>query len=66
MKVKFFYLCDRKACKRCSYPTCKHTSDVNHAINPDAVNAEAMNFEAMGKMNIDGEEVVLLFEKDKL
>lgn len=27
------YLCDRKACTRCIYPMCKHTSDISHAVN---------------------------------
>lgn len=28
------YLCDRKACGgHCSYPTCKHTTDITHAKN---------------------------------
>lgn len=28
------YICDRKACgNKCSYPICKHTSDINHAVN---------------------------------
>lgn len=28
------YLCDRKACGiTCSYPTCKHTTDIRHAKN---------------------------------
>lgn len=30
---KILYLCDRKACPRCSYPMCKHTTDVYHARN---------------------------------
>ncbi len=31
--MKVYYLCDRKRCQNCSYPFCKHTSDVTHAIN---------------------------------
>lgn len=27
------YLCDRKACSDCSYPDCKHTSSIEHAVN---------------------------------
>lgn len=27
------FLCDRKACEKCSYPTCKHTANMNHAKN---------------------------------
>lgn len=30
---KIFYLCDRQRCSNCSYPTCKHTADIAHAIN---------------------------------
>ncbi len=30
------YLCDRKQCgNRCSYPDCRHTTDISHAINGD-------------------------------
>lgn len=31
--MKVLYLCDRRACENCSYPRCKHTSDVTHALN---------------------------------
>lgn len=27
------YLCDRKQCENCSYPTCRHTTDISHAVN---------------------------------
>lgn len=27
------YECDRKACSVCSYPTCRHTTDIEHAKN---------------------------------
>lgn len=27
------YLCDRRQCDVCHYPTCKHTKDISHAIN---------------------------------
>ena len=30
---KALYLCDRRACNSCSYPRCKHTSDIRHAKN---------------------------------
>jgi hypothetical protein len=30
---KVAYLCDRLACPDCSYPTCKHTLDISHAVN---------------------------------
>lgn len=32
------YLCDRKKCAGCSYPTCKHTTDINHAKNRGKLN----------------------------
>lgn len=32
MEEKVFYLCDRRACARCS-PECKHTTDIRHAAN---------------------------------
>lgn len=28
------YLCDRKKCENCSYPECKHTTDIHHAVFP--------------------------------
>ncbi len=31
--MRVFYLCDRKACETCNYPTCKHTTDPMHAKN---------------------------------
>lgn len=27
------YICDRKACSKCSYPECTRTTDINHARN---------------------------------
>lgn len=30
---KVAYLCDRRACPDCSYPMCKHTLDISHAVN---------------------------------
>lgn len=33
MSSKILYLCDRRKCKMCSYPECKHTSDPLHAKN---------------------------------
>ena len=31
--IKILYLCDRLKCENCSYPNCKHTSDITHAAN---------------------------------
>lgn len=39
MKVKTMYICDRKACNKCGYPDCRHTSDPNHAVNLKKGNA---------------------------
>lgn len=30
---KILFLCDRKACEKCSYPTCRHTPELEHARN---------------------------------
>ena len=27
------FLCDRKACEKCIYPTCRHTPELEHAKN---------------------------------
>ena len=27
------FLCDRKACEKCSYPMCRHTPELEHARN---------------------------------
>lgn len=27
------YICDRRACLVCSYPMCRHTTDIRHAVN---------------------------------
>ena len=27
------FLCDRKACEKCIYPTCRHTPELEHARN---------------------------------
>lgn len=31
--IHTLFLCDGKKCNNCSYPTCKHTRDLNHAQN---------------------------------
>lgn len=31
--VKISYICDRQKCELCSYPECKRTTDINHAVN---------------------------------
>ena len=42
------YECDRKQCgARCHYPTCKHTSKIEHAVRPDA---DDSGFEMLGGM----------------
>ena len=32
-KPGIYYLCDKKECSNCTYPTCRHTSDITHAKN---------------------------------
>jgi hypothetical protein len=32
-KPQVAYICDRKECNVCSYPECKHTTDIKHAVN---------------------------------
>ena len=27
------YVCDKKACNYCTWPECKHTTDICHAVN---------------------------------
>lgn len=32
--IEIAFLCDQRACEeRCSYPDCKHTTDIRHAKN---------------------------------
>ena len=31
--MAILYLCDRRACLNCSYPTCEYTTDIAHAKN---------------------------------
>ena len=33
MENKILYLCNRKKCENCSYPTCKHTTDIDYAVS---------------------------------
>ena len=33
MKGKTVYLCDRRKCQNCQYPTCKHTESIFNAKN---------------------------------
>ncbi len=34
------FICDLKACIVCSFPKCKHTSDITHAVNFSTINAK--------------------------
>ena len=38
-KIDFFYICDRRACKKCR-PECTHTNDINHARNFENINGD--------------------------
>lgn len=32
--MNVLYLCDRKPCgDKCTYPDCRHTTDISHAVN---------------------------------
>ena len=52
MMPKIAYECDRLACKNCSYPECRHTTNVVHAVN----------FKALG---CDGNVESRYFEKER-
>lgn len=34
------YLCDRLQCEKCSYPVCKHTLKIEHAVNFENIGTE--------------------------
>ena len=38
-RIDILYLCDRRACPKgmCSWPMCRHTSDIDHAVNFESV-----------------------------
>lgn len=57
MKAEVYFLCDRKKCEKCSYPICKHTEDINHAIDK-----ESRIFEAIGFLKKDNDPVLILFQ----
>lgn len=42
---KVAYLCDRLACSDCSYPECKHTTDISHAVNFTIVSSDGETIE---------------------
>lgn len=46
--IKVAYICDRKACKNCSYPSCKYTTDIKHAKN---FNLSFAHYEEDDKLN---------------
>lgn len=43
-KQNIVYLCDRKQCKNCS-DTCRHTSDINHAVNFEHLTYDGQHWE---------------------
>lgn len=38
MESRIYYICNRKKCKECHYPTCKHTQDIQYAMNYEYFN----------------------------
>ena len=34
------YLCDRLACDNCGWPLCKHTTNIEHAVNFERVSLD--------------------------
>ena len=58
------YLCDRKACANCSWPTCKHTSNSRHAINAGMrLTEKDFNTEIVAGKN--GNTDIFLVEKEE-
>jgi len=62
---KVFYLCDRRACEKCRYPECKHTSDINHAAGfiRDGYGVYSQS-EFTAKIDCDGNIVLCLTGDD--
>lgn len=67
------YECDQKACgDKCTYPTCRHTSDISHAVNfePSGVKDDFIEkgwipIENGCKMPEEGEEVLITLWMDE-
>lgn len=51
--MRVLYICDRQACEKCHYPTCRHTTDVRHTANfkPSGDGANAYYMEKESKNN---------------
>lgn len=65
MNKKYFYLCDKKACENCNYPTCKHTEKIEHAINEIAINIGLfVHFENIGTLQIKNKKYNLFVESE--
>lgn len=56
-ELKIFFICNRKRCKNCSYPECKHTTDPEFAKHKERVlTPENFNISIVpytGQVNID-------------
>lgn len=37
IETRICYLCNQKLCTICTYPTCKHTTDVRYSLNYDHI-----------------------------
>lgn len=33
IETRICYLCNRQMCKNCTYPTCRHTTDIGYSLN---------------------------------
>ena len=69
------FLCDRKACEKCSYPQCRHTPELEHARNfaqagftkrTDGVWVEQEGVTMEGKIDQEGVTMEGKIDQDKL
>lgn len=52
-KPRVAYLCDRRQCPNCSYPECKHTTDISHAVNFTVMRSDGEHFDKYLEMERD-------------
>ena len=61
MESRIYYICNRKKCKECHYPTCKHTEDIQYAMNYEYFNGNYC--ERQNSVALEHIEQLMLIQK---
>ena len=67
-KYTIDYICDRKQCANCSYPECRHTTNIEHSVNykeEPNIGELLANFELFTNDFVIADDEIKLIEKEE-